>query len=183
MSRLKKAITILVVFYFLTMIVFAVKGFLAEFDHADYLVVLGNKVNESGEPSDRLSARLDRAFEIYHKRAAGKIIVSGGIGSEGFNEAVVMANYLRRKGVPYGDILIDSLGYNTFASVKNARELLSSSKTVIVVSQYFHLARAKKAFEKVGFDNVGTAYPFYFELRDIYSLFREVPAYYMYMFK
>ncbi len=183
MSNLKKAVTILVIFYFLTMIVIIIKGFSAEFDRADYAVVMGSKVDESGEPSDRLKARLDKAFEIYHKHAVGKIIVSGGIGSEGFNEAVVMGNYLRRKGVVYGDVLIDSLGYNTFATATNARKRLSSNKTVIIVSQYFHLARAKLAFEKAGFEKVGAAYPVYFELRDIYSLLREVPAYFWYYTK
>ena len=61
---------------------------------ADVAIVLGNKVNEDGTLSDRLKARLDKSIEIYKNRRVKKIIVSGGLGKEGFWEANEMAKYL-----------------------------------------------------------------------------------------
>jgi uncharacterized SAM-binding protein YcdF (DUF218 family) len=53
---------------------------------------------------------------------------------------------------------------------------------VLIVSQYYHLARARLAFERVGIEpsNIYVAYPRTFQLRDLYSSWREVPAYAVY---
>jgi len=48
---------------------------------------------ESGEPSPRLQSRLDKAFDLYSKNYFQQIIVSGGLGKEGFEEALVMTEY------------------------------------------------------------------------------------------
>ena len=51
-------------------------------------------------------------------------------------------------------------------------------KSAITVSQYFHQTRTKKLFRNKGFDNIESASPNYFEIRDFYSIFREFVAYY-----
>jgi len=40
-------------------------GLLTSARHADVAVVLGNKVEPGGQPSPRLAARLDRAYNCY----------------------------------------------------------------------------------------------------------------------
>jgi len=60
---------------------------------ADVIVVPGNTVSADGTPSPRLQARLDVALALHRARRAPLIFVSGGLGKEGFDEAVVMANY------------------------------------------------------------------------------------------
>ena len=86
---------------------------------ADVAVVLGNKVELDGRPSDRLAARLDRALDVYRQGYVTRILVSGGIGKEGFDEAKVMAAYLVAKGVPKADIFEDPVGYDTFLTARN----------------------------------------------------------------
>src|SRR4051812_22536719 len=61
---------------------------------ADVAVVFGNTVGPDGRPSPRLAARLDRAIELYRSGEVPKIIASGGLGRERFEEAEVMARYL-----------------------------------------------------------------------------------------
>ncbi len=61
---------------------------------ADAAIVLGNKVNEDGTLSDRLKSRLDKSIEMYKNGRVKKIIVSGGLGKEGFWEANEMKKYL-----------------------------------------------------------------------------------------
>jgi len=53
---------------------------------------------------------------------------------------------------------------------------------VIWVTQFFHCSRVKLSLAKVGFSNIYCVSPEYFELRDIYSLIREAPAYIKYFF-
>ena len=52
-------------------------------------------------------------------------------------------------------------------------------KSIIVVSQYFHVTRIKKLFRESGYQNVTSVSPQYFEFRDFYSLLREFFAYYV----
>jgi len=55
---------------------------------ADLIVVPGNTVAPDGQPSPRLQARLDVALALYRAHRAPLIFVSGGLGKEGFDEAV-----------------------------------------------------------------------------------------------
>jgi vancomycin permeability regulator SanA len=160
---------------------------LAEEDNlkSDFALILGNKIEENGNPSDRLKARLDRALEIYNQNLIQYIIVSGGIGIEGFDEAKVMKEYLVQKGIPANSVIEDNLGYTTESSAKNLKSLTSndSSKTILIISQYFHLPRSVFLVKKQGFSNVKSTFARYFELRDFYSIFRECIALPVYSIK
>lgn len=154
-----------------------------EIQKADVAVVLGNAVNRDGLPSHRLAARLDTAVKLYHDGMFDHVIVSGGIGRYGFDEAAVMKNYLVKQGVPPEKIIADSLGVTTAATARNtaviAREHRWSS--VLVISQYFHIPRSRLALSRAGLDRVYSAHAHYFELRDIYSTLREVIGYGAYL--
>lgn len=147
---------------------------------ADYAIVLGNTVHRDGTPSARLKARLDAALELYDAGTVERVIVSGGIGKEGHDEAVVMAEYLKKKRVPDSVIVVDSNGNTTHATAVNAAEMIGSTRTVIAVTQRYHVSRSKLALRKAGFSRVGGYYPDFFELRDVYGVFREVPAWIKY---
>lgn len=47
-------------------------------------------------------------------------------------------------------------------------------KSVLVITQYFHIPRSRLALSRAGIDPVYSAHARYFELRDIYSIVREV---------
>lgn len=147
---------------------------------ADAAVILGTTVNEDGTLSERLKQRVDRGLELYTSGKVGRIIVSGGLGKEGHYEGDKMAEYLVQNGVPMNDITIDNHGNNTRATADNVLKLKDSLniKSVIIVSQYFHITRTKMLFRKRGFENVAGASPHYFEFRDLFSIVREFPAYY-----
>ena len=148
---------------------------------ADVAVILGNKVNKDGTLSKRLQKRLECGLKLYKNNQVKKIIVSGGLGKEGFYEGDKMKAFLLKNKVPDSLIIVDNFGDNTLKTVKNTLNLKDSLgfKSVIVVSQYFHLTRTKMLFKKQGFTNVSSASPNYFESRDFYSLFREFVAYYV----
>lgn len=142
---------------------------------ADVAVVLGNKVEADGTPSDRLSARLDRAAELYEEGCFDRIIVSGGTGQEGFDEAVAMRDYLLRYGIDEEAMVIDSAGVNTEATATFVAKWMEDNdvESVLAISQFFHLTRTRHALHKAGAPTVKTSYARYIELRDIYSLARE----------
>ncbi|WP_346984742.1 YdcF family protein [Chryseobacterium sp. POE27] len=147
---------------------------------ADIAVILGSKVNEDGTLSKRLEERLKTGEELIKEHRVKKILVSGGLGKEGFYEGDKMKQYLVAKGIPDSLIIVDNLGNTTRASVNNTLALRKRFpfKSIIVVSQYFHVTRTKKLFRDRGFENISSVSPDYFEWRDLYAIVREFPAYY-----
>jgi vancomycin permeability regulator SanA len=148
--------------------------------NADVAVVLGSKVNEDGTLSERLTKRMECALELYNAHRVKKLIVSGGLGKEGFYEGSKMKEFLVNNGVPGSDVAVDNHGDNTIATVDNSLRMQDSLgfKSVIVVSQYFHITRTKMMFRNRGIKNVSGKSPDYYEIRDIYSILREFAGYY-----
>jgi uncharacterized SAM-binding protein YcdF (DUF218 family) len=152
---------------------------------ADVCVVLGNTVGRDGRPSDRLRARLDKAVELYRAGMFPEVIVSGGVGEEGFDEATVMKQYLVENGIPERRVHTDGRGLDTFETARNARAEMAARgwRSALVVSQYFHVPRCRLALRGAGVGNVSPAHASYFESRDLYSTGREVFAYAYYLMR
>lgn len=148
--------------------------------NAGIAVVLGNKINEDGTLSPRLKARLDQSIELYRQKQVKDIIVSGGLGKEGYWEANEMKKYLVENKIPSEKIITDNYGDNTEKTVMNTIRIADSLKQnkIISVSQYYHQTRIKKLFKENNFNHVTSSSPKYFEMRDVYSIFREFFAYY-----
>ncbi len=164
-------------------VVIVIDGLNDEIESTDVAVVLGNKVERNGEPSERLQARLDKAVTLYKQDQFQYVIVSGGVGKEGFDEAKVMKNYLIEQGVNHENIILDSDGYNTSMTAENTKRIMEDEglESVTVITQYHHITRTKLAFKKSELENVYSACADYFEVRDFYSIFREFFAYYKYL--
>ncbi len=145
---------------------------------ADVLVVFGNTVYPDGTLSPRLQARLDRAIALARAEVGDYILVSGSLGKEGVEESEAMKKYLLAHSIPADRILQDPHGINTEETAKQTMELLKEKNltSVLLVSQFFHLARAQVAFHRVGISVVGHVHAEYYEGRDLYALLREVVA-------
>jgi vancomycin permeability regulator SanA len=152
---------------------------------ADCILILGNKVNEDGTLSDRLQSRVDKGFELYTKKMAPIIIVSGGLGKEGYYEAREMKKSLLKKGVDSSAIIMDDEGLTTYETMLNYLSIAKENNfnSVIVVSQFYHLQRSRAMLRSLKMKNIYTTHSDYFELRDFYSLLREFFAYYAFLIK
>lgn len=148
--------------------------------NADIAVVLGNKINEDGTLSPRLKARLDQSIALYRQKQVKEILVSGGLGKEGFWEGNEMKKYLVENKIPPEKIITDNYGDNTEKTVLNTIRIADSLKQnkIISVSQYYHQTRIKKLFKENNFNTITSSSPKYFEIRDVYSIIREFFAYY-----
>ena len=185
MKILKIIIYIVIIFFVSTVIIIFYNGFIDKVQPSDVIVILGNKVEITGKPSDRLKSRLDKGLELYKEKISPNIIVSGGLGKEGFDEATVMRDYLVQNGVSDKDVIVDSKGIDTFMTAKNTKEIMKEKgwHSVLIVTNYYHIYRSLFAFKKVGLQNLSHAHAQYFEWRDLYSICREVVGYYAYIFR
>ena len=72
-----------------------------------------------------------------------------------------MADYLVENGIEEENILLEGESHNTIQNFKYSKALLAQeniddSQGVLVVSNGFHLTRARMLAERAGFDNVST---------------------------
>jgi vancomycin permeability regulator SanA len=187
MKIFKRCIKIFLLFFLswvlIHCIVIVIDGLNDNYQKADVALILGNTVKENGELSDRLKARVDKGLELYQKGFVKKIIVSGGLGKEGFYEADEMGKYLLSKGVDKNDIVTDNKASTTYWTAFNYLKIQKdfNFSSVIIVSQYFHISRTRMMLNRLGVENVYSAHPEYFELRDVYSIPREFFAYYKHL--
>ncbi|KRC78667.1 hypothetical protein ASE30_26270 [Achromobacter sp. Root83] len=180
-----RALAVLAAAVLLAAAALAATGLMAGAREADVAIVLGNTVQPNGDPSPRLAARLDRAYDCYAASQCRVLFVSGGVDPAGADEAAAMRGYLQRRGVPADRIVTDSAGIDTWATARHASAYMREHgyTRALAVTQYFHVPRAMLALKRQGVADVGGGYPRYFELRDIYSVFRELPAMALYIFR
>ncbi len=121
---------------------------------ATYMIVLGAKVKPGGIPSLSLKNRLEEAVKYLKKYPRVKVIVSGGKGEdEDRTEASVMLKYLQDNGIDTNRIIVEDQSTSTYENLLFSKELLpKETKKITIVSNDFHLKRAKYLAESLGFE-------------------------------
>ncbi|WP_088500580.1 YdcF family protein [Burkholderia ubonensis] len=183
-GRVGRACALVACVWLLCAVGLAVSGLRVRGEAADVAVIFGNALDAQGAPKPVLAARLDVGVRCHQAGRCPVIFVSGAIDGPALDEAAAMRAYLVARGVPADRIVVDDQGDNTLATAQHALAYLRAQRAtrVLLVSQYYHLARARLAFERAGAGDVRiyAAYPRQFQLRDLYSSWREVPAYAVY---
>ncbi|MED0996934.1 YdcF family protein [Bacillus mobilis] len=118
---------------------------------ADYIIVLGSKVNGT-KPSYSLQYRIDRAAEYLQSHEKTIAIVSGGKGKgEDISEALAMKNGLMKLKIAEDRIIMEDKSTSTDENIKFSKPLISSDmKKGMIVTNDFHMFRAKKIAAKQG---------------------------------
>lgn len=120
---------------------------------AESIVVLG-AAQYDGHPSPVLRARLDHAVDLWNRRMARVMILTGGTGfGDTTSEAAVSRGYIRKRGVPDGSIILENEGRTTRESMQAVARMLKDRgfKTAIVVSDPFHMLRLWILSRRLGF--------------------------------
>lgn len=134
---------------------------LDEAQKADVIVVLG-AAEYNGRPSPVLRGRLDHALTLYQKGLAPRILTTGGAGGDPIHtEAEVSRQYLADRGVPVENIYVEREGESTAQSTSAGAEIIKQKgwNSCIVVSDGYHLFRAKKMMEAHGMTCYGSPRP------------------------
>lgn len=120
---------------------------------AQAIVVLG-AAQYAGKPSPVLRARLDHALDLWNRRLATLLILTGGTGSgDTTSEAAVGRTYARKHGVPDSAILVESEGRTTSESMKAVAGMLEvrGLQSALLVSDPFHMLRLRILARRFGF--------------------------------
>lgn len=119
---------------------------------ADVAVVFGAKVHADGGLSWSLEERVQTGVALLKDGYVDTLLMSGGVGANGVDEAVAMKARAVELGVPEDAVLTDSLGVDTDSTVRDTVALLGGpdSARIIAVSQFYHLPRIKMSYAAAG---------------------------------
>ena len=163
-------------------------GFFGTTDYrrpADAAIVFGARVYASGVPSPLLADRIATSVDLYRSGLVPTLLMSGGDGTDGYTEALVMRDRAIAAGVDPAAVLVDASGITTEATVDHAMALLGDPSLppprLIAVSQPYHLPRIQLAFSGAGIDvlTVPAVDPIPISETPL-LVAREIPAFWLY---
>jgi vancomycin permeability regulator SanA len=122
----------------------------------DCILVLGAGVWDGNKPSPMLEDRLLKGIELFEAGVSSRLLMSGDHGRPDYDEVNVMKDYAKAKGILSSSIFMDHAGFSTFDSLYRAREIFKV-KSVLIVTQEYHLYRALYIARQLGLDAQGVA--------------------------
>ncbi|MEN6418605.1 MAG: ElyC/SanA/YdcF family protein [Clostridiaceae bacterium] len=158
---------------------------------ADAILVLGARVWDNGQPSGILKDRIRTGVALYEAGSSNRLLMSGDHGRDDYDEVNAMKTFAIGQGIPAENIFMDHAGFSTYESLYRARDIFQV-KTVVIVSQQYHLYRALYIANHLGLTAYGVScdtrqYNPYllFDLREtlarckdfVYSIFQPLPTY------
>ena len=122
------------------------------------IVVLGAAVWADG-PSPTLRRRVMHGARLFHDTPGAVVICCGGLGKHPPTEAEAIAMLLREAGVPDSAIRLEDTSTNTRENLRFALPILGTLglHRIVIVSDAFHLPRAKLIARRLGLQATGSA--------------------------
>jgi uncharacterized SAM-binding protein YcdF (DUF218 family) len=126
---------------------------------ADAIVVLGCALH-AGAPSPALTRRVERGAALLARGVAPLLVLAGG-GRSGRPEAEAMAALAGALGVPPERMLLEPRSRDTIGNAFNSAALLRPRglASVVLVSDAYHLVRARILFRRAGLIVAATDHP------------------------
>lgn len=112
----------------------------------EYIIIHGCGLLDGDRVSKLLSNRIDKAIRVFHRSKDRAILIcSGGQGSnETVSEAEAIARYLKEKGIPEDNILLEDKSTTTKENLLFSNNIITSrggSKRTALVSSNYHIYR------------------------------------------
>ena len=144
-------------------------------EKADAIIVLGAAIN-----SPALQNRSLKALELYEQGLAPVLVLSGGrISDKDISEATYMERVIQKNTQKPLNLILEEKSHTTFENLENSKVLFPNAKSIIIVTDKYHIARAVIMAKRVGFKTVAWSAPkpYYSKIDDaIYFYGREVFA-------
>ncbi len=125
-----------------------------EIQPADAIVVFG-AAEYSGRPSPVYRARLDHAFDLFHRGVAPVVITTGGAAADPtYNEGGVGHDYLMRRGIPDSNLIAETHGSDTAQSAARIGVIMRTNHmhSCVAVSDAYHVFRIRKLLQHEGLE-------------------------------
>jgi vancomycin permeability regulator SanA len=138
-------------------------------------IVFGAGLRHDGTPTTVLADRVTTAASLYREGKVKKILMSGSIRGDHYNEPIAMRALALDLGVPTQDILIDTGGTRSLYTCQRAYQVFGIEQALLI-SQRFHLPRALVLCDAIGLFAEGVTSDLHpYRSRFLWEL-REIPA-------
>ena len=123
------------------------------------ILVLGCGLDADGTASDALSDRVLTGCKLLRGGNSPLLVLSGRPGTNGVTESAAMQQLSMASGVSESSLLLDESGTDLAASIRFVKGLpeLKEDRSVIVVSHWHQLARARLLARRTGLTVVAVA--------------------------
>lgn len=121
---------------------------------ADAALILGNRAFRDGRPNPCLTGRVDAGLALAGAGVVRLLAMTGGVDKEdGRVEAEVMRQHALQSGYA-GTVLMEPLAASTRENLARSHALLRDAglRSVIIVSEPYHLWRVERLARASGFD-------------------------------
>lgn len=169
------AITVVTVFLLDLGVILGFSLYHPQIKKADAVVILGAAIN-----TPALYNRSMEGLKLYQEGKANMLVLSGG---QDFDRAITEARYMQnvieanaKKPVP---LILEDQSHSTYENLKNTKAKLRDHKSIIIVSDSYHLARAALMAKRMGFGPVywSSPRPDYYSKKELaFHYLREMAA-------
>ncbi len=169
------AITVVTVIILDAFIVLGIGTYRPEIKKVDAIVVLGAAIN-----TPTLYNRSLQGLKLYEEDKGLLMVLSGGrISVKDISEAGYMKKVILSKAKQPVPIILEEDSHNTYENINNTKAKIGEGKSLLIVSDEYHLARAVLLAKRAGFGPVywSSPVPFYYSKRELGMYYlREVVA-------
>ena len=132
----------------------AVAETIEEVQPAQVAIVPGSAVRPDGTLGRVVQQRVDAAVDLHEAGLVEAVLVSGDNGTPAYNEPDAMRDAVLAAGVPAQDVFTDYAGFDTWHTMRRAREVFEVD-TAVVVTQDTYVARSVDLARAAGIEVQG----------------------------
>jgi vancomycin permeability regulator SanA len=113
------------------------------------IVTLGYKLNDDGSMDDTLIRRLETTLQLAKEQGSAKLVLSGGIATNGRTESAAMTEWLISRGISSDRIVEESTARNTVENGLCSARLLADHRIrhATLVTSAAHMRRGQICLE------------------------------------
>lgn len=164
------AVAVFSLFLVDAIIVIFISVYRPKIEQADAAVILGAAIN-----TPALYNRSLEGLRLYQQGKAKVLVLSGGrISDKDISEAGYMEKVIQGNASTTVPLIFEDQSHSTYENIKNSKSKIPDAKSIIIVSDKFHLARAVLMAKRSGFEDVYWSSP-----KPVYYKTRELAFYYM----
>lgn len=122
---------------------------------ADAGIILGAAIY-----TPALYNRTTEGLAVYEQGSVPVLVLSGGkISDKDISEAQYMQKVITKNASGTVVTILEENSHNTFENIYNSKKLIPEAKSIVIVSDKFHIARAFLLAKRAGFENVYWSWP------------------------
>jgi uncharacterized SAM-binding protein YcdF (DUF218 family) len=144
-------------------------------ENTDAIIILGAAIN-----TPALYNRSIEGLRLYEQGKGKVLVLSGGrISDKDISEAQYMEKVIKKNAKTTPPMVLEEESHSTFENIRNSRSKIGEAKSVIIVSDTFHVARGFLMAKAAGFADVywSSPEPSYYKKGELgFYYFRELAA-------